>query len=189
MEKKEQKLEQLYSECIAELNEIGIELKEYEIKLEIKKGRNKTYGMCVKSNPDKKTAYYERGKKKYLVYKNHTIKISEWLLDLKDEIIKNTIMHEIIHCFPGAGNHGKVFKKLANIINSKLGYNILRVGNKEQDFLESGKVFKEEKQESYKYILECINCHNQFKRKRFNVKDINKYRCPYCHSKLKIDII
>ena len=193
MKIKEEKLERLYNHCIAELNQINLDLREYginKIKLEIKKGRNSTYGMCVKAEPDKSTQYYERGKKKYLIYQKHTIQISDWVLDLKDEIIKNTIMHEIIHCFPGAGNHGKVFKKLAQVVNYELGYNISRVGNKKRDFTQSGINYdKFQSQERYKYILECLNCHEQFKRKRFNIKHIDKYLCPFCKSKLKIQII
>ena len=40
-----------------------------------------------------------------------------------DIIIKNTIIHELIHCLPKCTNHGKEFKKYAKIINEKLGYN------------------------------------------------------------------
>lgn len=190
MENKVRKLETLYNECLDELNKIGINTKEYNICLEVKKGRTKTYGMCVKSEPDKNSEYYEKGKKKYLKYNKHTIQISSWVLELKDSIIKNTIMHEIVHCLPGAGNHGIVFKKIAKVINMKLGYNISRLGNKEQDYLESGIVLNNnEEQEKYKYILECTKCHQEFKRKKFNVKQIHKYCCPFCGSKLKVKSI
>lgn len=51
---------------------------------------------------------------------------------INDGIIKNTIMHELIHCIPFCNDHGIEFKKYANYINEKLGYNISRVGNKKK---------------------------------------------------------
>ena len=46
------------------------------------------------------------------------IEISRWVLELKDDIIKNTIMHELIHCMPYCNNHGAEFKKYAKVINN-----------------------------------------------------------------------
>lgn len=43
-------------------------------------------------------------------------------------------MHELIHCIPFCNDHGIEFKKYANYINEKLGYNISRVGNKKVDY-------------------------------------------------------
>lgn len=48
-------------------------------------------------------------------------------MQLNKSIIKNTIMHEIIHCMPYCNNHGKEFKKYAKYINKNLGYDISRV--------------------------------------------------------------
>ncbi len=48
-------------------------------------------------------------------------------MQLDKNIIKNTIMHELIHCMPYCNNHGAEFKKYARYINEKLGYNISRV--------------------------------------------------------------
>lgn len=47
-------------------------------------------------------------------------------MELEDDIIKNTIIHEIIHCMPYCSNHGEIFKKYAKHINSKLNYDIAR---------------------------------------------------------------
>lgn len=43
---------------------------------------------------------------------------------LQYDIIKNTIMYEIIHCLLNCNNYGDEFKKYANYINFKFGYNI-----------------------------------------------------------------
>ncbi len=48
-------------------------------------------------------------------------------MELDEEIIKNTIMHELIHCMPYCNNHGKKFKEYAKYINKNLGYDISRV--------------------------------------------------------------
>ena len=53
--------------------------------------------------------------------------ISPWVMELNEDIIKNTIMHELIHCMPGCSNHGEYFKKYDYYVNAKLGYDISRV--------------------------------------------------------------
>ena len=64
---------------------------------------------------------------KYGRCNKHHIEISPWVMQLDKNIIKNTIMHELIHCMPYCNNHGAEFKKYARYINEKLGYNISRV--------------------------------------------------------------
>lgn len=131
----EEKLKRLYLECILELKKIGIDtenVKEVgEIYISISKRNNKRYGVCKQENPDEKTKYISiyKGRRivRYGKYKMHYIEISPWVLELEDKIIKNTIIHEIIHCMPYANNHGDIFKKYANYINKELGYEISRV--------------------------------------------------------------
>ena len=67
-----------------------------------------------------------------------------------DGIIKNTIMHELIHCIPFCNDHGIEFKKYAKYINEKLGYNISRVGNKKVDYKNSNIEYKEKEVYNYK---------------------------------------
>jgi len=131
----EEKLNNLYLECAKELRTIGIDVidnkKIGEIDIKLSKRNNKRYGVCKQENPDKSTKYIEKlnSRKiiKYLKYNNHHIEISPWVMELNEDIIKNTIMHEIIHCFPNCSNHGDEFKKYAKYINAKLGYDISRV--------------------------------------------------------------
>ena len=123
----EEKLKKLYNECKIELNNIGIDLSEENIgQIDIKFAKRKTkrYGCCRQEEPDKKTAYRKNRKLYYKKFNKHHIEISKWLMGLNDEIIKNTIIHEIIHCLPDCNNHGKQFKMYAKLINEQLGYNI-----------------------------------------------------------------
>lgn len=131
----EEKLNKLYLECITELKGIGIDIISHkeigEIDITISKRNNKRYGVCKQDDPDKSTKYIEVQRRhkmiKYGIYKKHHIEISPWVMELEDSIIKNTIMHEIIHCMPYSSNHGEPFKKYAKYINEKLGYDISRV--------------------------------------------------------------
>ena len=99
-------------------------------------------------------------------------------MELDENIIKNTIIHELIHCLPKCGNHGYEFKKYANLINIKLGYNISRLGNKEEDYKNSNKEFNEEI--IYNYKVECQNCGQIFFRKRLDKNFGKIYRCAKC---------
>ena len=129
------KLNKLYLECIEELKSIGIDTindkRIGKIDIDISKRNNKRYGVCKQDEPDKSTKYVDvqRGRKmiKYGIYRKHHIEISPWVMELDDSIIKNTIMHEIIHCMPYCSNHGDTFKKYAKYINNKLEYDISRV--------------------------------------------------------------
>ena len=94
-------------------------------------------------------------------------------MQLDDNIIKNTIMHELVHCIPLCNNHGAEFKKYAKYINKKLGYNIQRVGNPKEDY-EKCNLKYEEKVEKANYELECEKCGQQIFRQRFNVNKIKQ---------------
>lgn len=127
-------LNELYNECIIELKSIGVNIFSDDIgriEIGISKRNNKRYGVCKQEEPDEKSRYIDRirGNKffKYGRYNFHRIEISPWVMKLDESIIKNTIMHEIIHCMPYCNNHGDMFKKYAGYINEKLGYDISRV--------------------------------------------------------------
>lgn len=188
----EEKLNQIYNKCIQELNSIGIDISDTEqigiINISISKRNNKRYGCCKQEDPDTKTKYIEikGGKKliKYEKFKKHHIEISPWLLELEENIIKNTIIHEIIHCMPKCNNHGEHFKKYAKYINDKLGYNISRVGDKKEDYYKSNIEYREK--EEYNYHIKCINCGQTFLRKRLNKNFERKYKCAKCGGKFKV---
>ena len=102
---------------------------------------------------------------------------------LDESIIKNTIIHEIIHCLPYCNNHKDEFKKYANCINEKLGYDISRVGNKEQDYEKSNIEYEENV--NFKYKIICEKCKQTFYRQRLMKNLTRKYRCGICGGKLK----
>lgn len=176
MEENELKLIRLYNECINELKSIGIDvlnkdIGEIDIKLTYR--AKKRYGCCKQENPGKR------------YFKKYHIEISNWVMDLDEKIIKNTIMHEIIHCLPNCNNHGEYFKKYANYINQKLGYNISRLGNKEQDFKNSNLDYIE-KAPTYNYKIICPKCGQEFFRQRINKNFARKYRCGKCGGKFEV---
>ena len=184
----EQKLNQLYNECIEELRSINIKIQDEGIDIKISRRANKRYGCCKQENPDPNYKIIQkRGRKKYVRYERfqkHHIEISSWVMELNDTIIKNTIIHELIHCIPYCNNHGTEFKKYAKYIHQKLGYQIETKGNKKEDYQASNLNYEEEN--NYKYKIECLKCGQYIYRKRLNSKRIEKYRCGKCGGKLKI---
>lgn len=188
----EEKLLLLYNECIEELRSIGIDILDKSsignIDISISSRSSKRYGCCKQENPDKKyksvKKYRNRKVVTYEKYLNHHIYISKWVMGLDDKIIKNTIMHELIHCIAFCNNHGTKFKKYASYINEKLGYNITRLGNKEEDYKKSNLSYSDE--EKYNYKIVCLKCGQSFYRKRLNNNFITKYRCGICRGKFSV---
>ena len=189
----EEKLQQLYNDCIKELETIKIDILNNpligEIDISLAKRDSKKYGCCKQEDPDIKTGYVTRKRNtiniKYDRYNKHHIEISKWVMKLDDSVIKNTIMHEIIHCFPGCNNHGTTFKNYASYINQKLGYNIKRLGDKEADYKLSNLDFEKD-EKNYNYKIECQDCGLIIYRKRLKKDLVKKYRCGKCGGKLKI---
>lgn len=188
----QEKLEKLYNECIKELKTINIDINNEsigEIDIKIAKRNSKRYGCCKQEEPDKNYYHLVKRRNRVLIeydrYKKHHIEISRWVLDMNDTIIKNTIIHEIIHCIPNCNNHGKTFKKYANYINQTLGYNISRLGDKEADLKKSNLEYNE-KTINYKYKITCKKCGQTFYRQRLNKNLIKYYRCSICGGKLKL---
>ena len=187
----EETLQELFKECKGELQSIGIDLEDKKIgkiDIHLSKRNNKRYGCCKQENPVYTTKRIEiRGHKKTIRYDNHHIEISPWVMLLEKNIIKNTIMHEMIHCLPYCNNHGVEFKRYAHEINKKLGYTISRVGNKEEDFKKSNISFKQK--ETYHYKILCEKCKQTFYRKRISKEFTRKYRCGTCGGKFIIEYL
>lgn len=190
-----QKLNKLYLECVEELNNIGIDILNKQIygkiDITISKRNNKRYGCCKQEEPDRNFKTINKiGRRKVIRYEKfnkHHIEISKWVMELDDTIIKNTIMHELIHCIPYCNNHGSEFKKYANLINAKYRYDISRVGNKKQDFENSNIAYDEKIH--YKYKINCKECSQEFFRQRLNRNFTRKYRCAKCGGKFEISLL
>lgn len=190
----EERLKKLYTEALDELETINLNFKDEEkfgkIDIKIAKRNSKRYGCCKQEQPDKKSKYWQHGKLQYREFKVHHIEISKWLMELNDNIIKNTIIHELIHCIPNCNNHGKDFKFYAKLVKNNLGYNITRLGNKEEDYKKSGLDFKkEEKSIQYKYKVICQKCGQTFLRQRINRNFTRKYVCGKCKRKIRNSFI
>lgn len=188
----EEKLNRLYKDVISELKNIGIIIENNteigQIDIKLSKRNNKRYGVCKQEDPDEITKYIEKSGRRKIIrfakYKKHHIEISPWVMELEDNIVKNTIIHELIHCMPYCNNHGEVFKKYANTINQALGYDISRVGNKAEDYKKSNIEYKEERK--YNYKIECQKCGQTVYRQRYNKNFTKKYRCGKCGGKFDV---
>ena len=75
----EEKLEQLYKECLEELKKVGLDLeneKEYgKIDIKIAKRNAKRYGCCKQEAPDKSSEFWQNGKLQYGKFNIHHIEI------------------------------------------------------------------------------------------------------------------
>ena len=188
----QEKLERLYKECREELYNIGISIETLgDIQIKISKRAKKRYGCCKQEEPDKKYKTVTKiGRRKVIRYEKfnkHNIEISKWVLELEENIIKNTIMHELIHCMPYCNNHGTEFKKYAKLINTNYEYDISRVGNKKKDFQRSNIEYNEK--ENYKYKIICNGCNQEFYRKRLAKNFTRKYRCAKCGGKFEMMLL
>ena len=109
----------------------------------------------------------------------YRIEISAMILG-NSQLLKETIIHELLHTCPGCRNHGQHWKELANTVNSRLGYHVQRTVPMQWE--PSGPLRHEE----VKYVLQCENCGAEIGRMRMSkaVKQPWRYRCP-CGGKLK----
>ena len=196
VKKMEEDLCRLYNECIKELQDININIINNSIigniDIKIAKRESKRYGCCRQEEPDIRYYHIEkRGRRNYKVYdvfKRHHIEVCKWVMKLDKKIIKNTIMHELIHCLPNCNNHGKEFKKYAKYINENLGYNISTLGNKEDDFKKSNLEYVEDNIK-YNYLITCKNCKQTFYRQRITKNFERRYICKMCGGKFEVSNI
>lgn len=78
---------------------------------------------------------------------------NSWLVRINvnmvnEEEVKNTIIHEILHTYPNCQCHTGEWKRRAQIVKNKLGYEITRLSRKELG----------ETTRKPKYIIECQDC-------------------------------
>lgn len=114
----------------------------------------------------------------------YAIYLSEYALE-DEELIRNTIAHELVHTCPHCKNHGKYFKQYGAMVKTKLGYNIqTKAGEKEAK--KSG--IKDAITAKAKYYIKCCDCGQGFYRmKRSKVVAYpSEYRCGRCGGHLKV---
>ena len=105
------------------------------------------------------------------------ISLSQYLLECDEKLIKEVIIHELIHTLKGCFNHGYNFKCYMYRVNSKTNYNIT-TRNKDPQF--GQKV-------QYKYKLTCLDCGRVFYRNRLSKWFAFGAYKHACGGKLKIE--
>lgn len=161
---------QYVNECTNELDLIGIN---YTLpkRWESSKRLTRKYGYC-------RISFFRN---KPTIEK---IVISSRLLDerIPEQILKDTIIHELIHTCDGCYSHGKEFQNVARQINNAYGYSIgTYVSNIESKIVNS--VYKPKER---KYKISCPSCGKTwgYKIKSKAYKYPEKYICTKCNSKL-----
>lgn len=142
---KKHELTNLLVECIYEAQKV-IPVKISKINLNVKVGAYKSrLGECSKD------------------WRNNTfqISLSKYLLECDTQLIKEVLLHEIIHTCDGCFNHGKLFQAYVRTINNFYSYNIATIRN-------NNKQFGEKIQRKYK--LTCTKCGTVFYRDRLTQK-------------------
>ena len=110
----------------------------------------------------------------------YIIEISDRLLNdnVTEEATFNTMIHELLHTCPNCMNHGKEWKKWANVVNMNTDYNIKRTTSCEEKGIE-----KEVK--LTKYTVTCSLCNRKWYYNRAGsvIQHISICKCPYCNKK------
>lgn len=102
-----------------------------------------------------------------------TIQVSVRLLENR-ELLRTTLIHELLHTCYGCQNHGKRWKSYAARAGEALGCPIQRTVQIE------GEGEDRLREDPVKYLLVCETCGRQFPRRRMSqvVKNPRRYRCP-----------
>ena len=156
-------VQELFELCKKEVKDAGIEIGNVYATIKVNSRFSKKWGVCKRRN----NIYY--------------IEIADRLLVADENSIKTTIIHELLHTVKGCFNHGLEWKKVANIMNRKYGYNIKRTTSDEEKGLEID-------WDAFKYIVKCKNCENTFgyTRKTKCIQYLSHYRCGKCKGKLEV---
>ncbi len=131
--------------------------------VQVNRRAKKRFGMCINKNG------------------SFTIELSEVLLNAPEKSCRQTIAHELIHTCKGCDNHGTLFRRYADILNRRYGYDIRRAHTAE----EMG-VVSAASEKNVNYIIVCQNCGAQILRTRYSnvVAYPSRYRCR-CGGMLK----
>jgi predicted metal-dependent hydrolase len=136
----EVKLNELFKLAKQQVLDAGIQYGDLRGNIVVNKRAQKFWGRCnTRTNPKTKESY-------------SYIEVAYNLLYASDEEIMNTIIHEILHSCEGCQNHGDIWKKYANIMNKKYGYNVKRATSSEE------KGLTELTYQNAKYLLQCDKC-------------------------------
>ena len=167
------RLVNLVDEAKEELDELGIPYGRISL-LEVSHTVG-TYGDCRKI-----------GESSYRIRVNKIL-----LAEAADTIVKDTIIHEILHTCNGCMNHGKTWQAYADLVNNAYPrYSISRLSSYDKTHVR----LKSEK--TAKYVVTCESCGHKYLHYResratillSNPMTSHYCTCGYCHSnKLKLE--
>ena len=111
----------------------------------------------------------------------YLIEIASALLDEKtdEQLLYDTLFHEILHTCRGCMNHTGRWKELAQRVNAACGCNITRTAD--------GNILPDSLVRKPKYRVICPSCGEVYKRYKRSplIDDPGRYRCGKCKSSLK----
>lgn len=158
-----EKLERLFKECIREVESLGIRPSKRIDSVKVNKRAKRRLGCC----------------KKVLInmLPGFQIEIASRLLGGEELLIKEVLIHEILHTCKSCFNHGKTWKEYAEKVNNAYRYHVSRTA----DY--SGT------EEIYRYRIVCKNCGNVIFRIRKSqvVNAPENYRCGKCKGPLEAE--
>ena len=170
-------LDFLKDECIEELENLNIPIAD-DIYFKIRQDLSSSFATCIRRTNWLNGSYeYEIEINKSLIemYLNKTI---------SEKVVKDTIVHELLHTIKGCMNHGKLWKTYAKIVNSVYGYNIQRCSSYKEMGITDSNLLDTLKNTRYK--LECKQCGQVISRNRMCdvIRYYDRYKCR-CGGKFK----
>lgn len=157
----QQELNTMLSSQEEELRGLGIPLsREINPQVEVNTRAKRRLGCCLRTG------------------KGFTIQVSAFVLEDR-QLLRATLVHELLHTCWGCMNHGKRWKGYAARAGEALGLDIQRtvpLDGQPQRL----------RQDPVKYLLRCQSCGAVIPRRRMSkvVKHPQRYRCP-CGGKLE----
>ncbi len=108
----------------------------------------------------------------------YTIEVSSRILD-RPELLRQTLIHELLHTCRGCRDHGTRWKAYAQRVNDAWGLSIERT-------VKAQEALAPLREEKVRYILECTVCGAKYPRSRMSkaVKLPQRYQCR-CGGKLQ----
>lgn len=168
----EKRLEEVFRECIDEMNAIEIPFgKITEITVNYR--AKSRWGQCCK---------------KFDVYGSvYTININCDLChpEASEKGLKETIIHEILHTCPNCMCHTGEWKRLADLVNDCYGYNVKRCNSSEDKgmdaFYKQHEELAKKRQPTWKYTICCAKC-GKIVGRRQRTCGLVKYPMLYTHT-------
>ena len=155
--------DKLINICLEEIKAVGIKPGKI-IKWSINTRAKSRWGYCIHKKIDN----------------TYEIQIAEILLSddrVSEEACKTTIIHEILHTCEGGMGHKGNWKKYANIMNERYGYNIKCSTSGEEKGVENRVAAY---RLAYKYYFYCRKCGHIIKKKK-SCKFTSYYRNYTCN--------